>query len=294
MASSCGRECGVTAVGSAEEKASNGVASITLTKHHGLGNDFLIAVSPAITLGPADAVRLCDRHRGVGADGLILARQLGEGEDSWAMTLWNADGSRAAISGNGLRCLGQALVLHHDDGQTAMTFQVQTDAGLRRVAVQPDRTSDTDQVAVDMGEATAGPKISERWGELGVAVAHQMAVDMGNPHLVAVVGDPGAVDLATVGPQVEADFPDGMNIELIAVRSRGRIDLRVWERGVGITEACGSGACAAVWASHSLDLVDRKVEVEMPGGSAVVELVDTSVLLSGPATFVAVVEIEQR
>lgn len=270
------------------------MASITLTKHHGLGNDFLIAVSPTTTLGSADAVRLCDRRRGVGADGLITAHQLGEDPASWAMTLWNADGSRAAISGNGLRCLGQALVLHHDDGQTAMTFEVRTDAGLRRVAVQPNRGSDTDQVAVDMGEAVAGPKTSDRWPELGVTVAHQVAVDMGNPHLVAVVADPDGVDLAAVGPQVEADFPDGMNIELIAVRDRGRIDLRVWERGVGITAACGSGACAAVWASRSLDLVDRKVEVVMPGGAAVVELVDGSVLLSGPATFVAVVEIEQR
>ena len=270
------------------------MASITLTKHHGLGNDFLIAVNPGSPLGPADAVRLCHRHRGVGADGLITATRLGEDPAAWAMSLWNADGSRAAISGNGLRCLGQALVLHHDSGQMAMTFDISTDAGLRRVAVQPDRSSDTDQVAVDMGQAAAGPKISPRWSELGITVAHQCAVDLGNPHLVAVVDDPDGIDLATVGPQVEADFPDGMNIEVIAVRSRDQIDLRVWERGVGITAACGSGACAAVWASRSLDLVDRKVEVEMPGGSALVELVDDSVLLSGPATFVAVVEIEQR
>ena len=270
------------------------LASITLTKHHGLGNDFLIAVSPAASLGQADAVRLCDRRRGVGADGLITARPLAEDHSSWSMTLWNADGSKAAISGNGLRCLGQALVLHHDDGQQAMTFQVQTDAGLRRVAVQPNRGSDTDQVAVDMGRATGGNQLSDRWGPLGVAIAQQVAVDIGNPHLVAVVSEPSTIDLAAVGPAVEADYPDGINIEVVAVHSRSRMELRVWERGVGLTEACGSGACAAVWAANSLNLVDTRVTVDMPGGSAVVELVDGSVLLSGPATFVAVVEVEQR
>jgi diaminopimelate epimerase len=262
------------------------------TKHHGLGNDFLIAVSPAAPLGPDDAIRLCDRRRGVGADGLITADRRGEDPLAWSMSLWNADGSRAAVSGNGLRCLGQALVLHHDDGQEAMTFQISTDAGVRRVAVHPDRATDTDQVAVDMGQARPGSMISSRWAELGVAVVHQAAVDIGNPHLVAVVDNPDTIDLGAVGPAVERDYPDGMNIELIGVLSRSAITLRVWERGVGLTEACGSGACAGVWASHSLGLVDRRVTVEMPGGVAVVELVDDAVLLSGPATFVAVVEIE--
>ncbi len=270
------------------------MASITLTKHHGLGNDFLIAVSPTVDLGPDDAVRLCDRKRGIGADGLISAARAGEDPSRWAMTLWNADGSRAAVSGNGLRCLGQALVLHHDDGQQAMTFHVQTDAGERRVAVQPDRDSDTDQVAVDMGQARTGPGLSSRWADLGVGIHQQMGVDIGNPHLVAVVDDPAMVDLAVVGPAVEQDYAGGINVELIAVHSRSEISLRVWERGVGITEACGSGACAAVWASHSLGLVDSRVTVDMPGGMAMVELVNGAVLLSGPATFVAVVEVEQR
>lgn len=279
------------------------MASITLTKHHGLGNDFLIAVNPNVALGPADAVRLCDRRRGVGADGLIsvvpspgasATPGASPADEAWTMQLWNADGSRAAVSGNGLRCLGQALVLHHDDGQRARTFDVITDAGTRRVAVQPDRRSDTDQVAVDMGRACAGARGSNRWADLGVAVHHQCPVEIGNPHLVAVVDDPAAIDLAALGPAVEADFADGMNIELVTVVDRGRLTLRVWERGVGITEACGSGACAAVWAGHRLGLLDTRATVDMPGGSVVVELVHDSVLLSGPATFVAVVEVERR
>lgn len=267
------------------------MASITLTKHHGLGNDFLIAVNPGITLGPRDAVRLCDRRRGVGADGLISATR--HGDSAWTMHLWNADGSRAMVSGNGLRCLGQALVIHHDDGQQARTFDVTTDAGVRRVAVQPNRGSDTDQVAVDMGRATAGGGTSDRWAELGLVAQYQQPVDIGNPHLVVVVDDPAAADLALVGPAVEADFPEGINIELVRVANRGRLELRVWERGVGVTEACGSGACAAVWACHQLGLVDSRATVDMPGGSAIVELVHDSVLLSGPATFVAVIEIER-
>jgi diaminopimelate epimerase len=270
------------------------LASITLTKHHGLGNDFLIAVSPLAALSSEDAARLCDRRRGVGADGLISAARQGEDPSAWTMTLWNADGSRAAVSGNGLRCLGQALVLHHDDGQPAMTFNVHTDAGVRRVAVQPDRHSDTDQVAVDMGQASSGPRVSGRWSEFGITIAHQAAVEIGNPHLVAVVADLEAVDLGAVGPIIESDYPAGMNVELIAVQSRSQVRLRVWERGVGLTEACGSGACAAVWAAHSLDLVDSRVTVDMPGGAALVELLDETILLSGPATFVAVVEIEPR
>jgi diaminopimelate epimerase len=265
-----------------------------LTKHHGLGNDFLIAVNPAVSIGPDDAIRWCDRRRGVGADGLISASQHGDDLSSWSMTLWNADGSRAEISGNGLRCLGQALVLIRDDGQETRTFEIHTDAGLRMVEVQPNRASNTDLVRVDMGTAKPGPPPWTRWSELGLVARHQMGVDMGNPHLVVVVDQPERLDLARIGPIIDSDYPDGVNIEFIEIKSRWQITLRVWERGVGLTEACGSGACAGAWASHSWNLVDKLVTVEMPGGSVSVELIDGDVVLTGPATFIAVVEIEQR
>lgn len=263
-----------------------------LTKHHGLGNDFLIAVNPSMLLGPDQAIRWCDRRRGLGADGLISAQRSGEDPSAWAMTLWNADGGRAELSGNGLRCLGQALLLHYDDGRPTTTFHIQTDAGLRRVEVQADRSSDTDDVLVDMGRAKPGPTPWAGWGGIGLAVQLEVGVDMGNPHLVCLLDDIGSLDLATIGPVVESHYPVGVNIEFIMISSRAELSLRVWERGAGITEACGTGACAAVWAARQWDLVDNRVTVVMPGGTAMVQIIDDNLLLSGPATFVAVVEVE--
>lgn len=269
------------------------MASITLTKHHGLGNDFLIAVDPPVELEPADARQWCDRRRGIGADGLIEARPLGEDPASWSMRLWNADGSRAELSGNGLRCLGQALLLHRDDGADSRRFHITTDAGIRQVAVLPDRASSTDQVTVDMGRPATGPPPYPDWDLVGLAVHRQAGVDVGNPHIVAVVDRLPSHDLATIGPLVEGAYAGGVNVELIEVLDRDRIALRVWERGAGLTEACGSGACAGAWAAHRWDLVGSRVTVSMPGGDATVDLVDGAAYLTGPATFVAVVEIEQ-
>ncbi|MCP3991164.1 MAG: diaminopimelate epimerase [Actinomycetia bacterium] len=263
-----------------------------LTKHHGLGNDFLIAVSPTLPLGPDQARQWCDRRRGIGADGLISAHQLPDDSSTWTMQLWNADGSRAELSGNGLRCLGQALLLHYDEGLEVSAFQVITDAGPRRVEIRPERISHTDSVTVDMGRAKPGPSPWSRWGKLGVEVRRELGVDMGNPHLVCLVDDLSSLDLASIGPVVESDYAEGLNLEFITVLSRQAISLRVWERGAGITEACGSGACAAVWAANQWGLVDGRAAVTMPGGEAWVEVVDDNLVLSGPATFVAVVEVE--
>ncbi len=269
------------------------MASITLTKHHGLGNDFLIAVQPDLDIGADDAIRWCDRRRGIGADGLIVATQAGEDPSAWAMTLWNADGSRAELSGNGLRCLGQALVLHHDDGGETKRLTIHTDAGPRQVEVLPNRDSDTDQVTVDMGQPTDGPLPYPDWDSVGFPVHQQAGVDVGNPHLVVVVDNPDGIALEKIGPIVEGSYVDGVNIEVIKVVDRSSIHLRVWERGAGLTEACGTGACAAAWAANRWGLVDEKVTVDMPGGSAKIDLVEGTVFLTGPATFVAVVEIEQ-
>jgi diaminopimelate epimerase len=270
------------------------LSTITLTKHHGLGNDFLISVAPTVDIGAGEAVAWCDRRRGIGADGLIVAHPHGTEPDTWVMTMWNADGSRPEISGNGLRCLGQALVLHHDHGQPVRPFLVRTDAGFRRVEVRPDRTSPTDQVRVEMGAPAAGVARFTGWADLGLDVVDQLGVDIGNPHLVARTDKLGEIDLAAIGPAVEASYPGGINVELITVTDRAGIDLRVWERGAGITEACGSGACAATWAANRWGLVDETVGVTMPGGTATVELIDGAVVLTGPATFVAVIEIEPR
>ncbi|MEZ5340560.1 MAG: diaminopimelate epimerase [Acidimicrobiales bacterium] len=177
---------------------------ISLTKHHGLGNDFLIAIEPEISLTADDAVHWCNRHLGVGADGLIVATKApGDTEADWSMVLYNADGSRAEISGNGIRCLGQALADHAGLGAT--TMRIATDAGLRQLEIQPAE-GDTRQVRVDMGAAKPGPGDFDRWDSTGVSPIRQASVDMGNPHLVALVDDPAAVDLAAVRPVVEASY----------------------------------------------------------------------------------------
>lgn len=260
------------------------IATITATKHHGLGNDFLIVVEPSRRLDAGDARRWCDRRRGIGADGLISATENPDG--SWQMILWNSDGSRPEVSGNGLRCLGQALATHVEAFHP-ITFSVVTDGGVRTLDVEPGHP--VAQVRVDMGAAVESGAVSQRWDELGVEVDRQIAIEIGNPHLVALVADAAAHDVTTVGPVVEADYPDGINVHLVDLVDASKIRLFVWERGAGYTEACGSGACAAGWAAHQWGLVDAEVEVQMPGGAARVEVADGTVFLTGPAEFVGVV-----
>lgn len=261
--------------------------TITATKHHGLGNDFLIAVEPARSLTAHDARRWCDRRRGIGADGLISATLLDDG--SWQMILWNSDGSRPEVSGNGLRCLGQALAAHVEAFEP-VTFSIATDGGVRTLDVEPAHP--VARVRVDMGAATEAGEVSQRWGELGVDVERQMAIEIGNPHVVALVADAAAHDVTVVGPVVEADYPKGVNVHLIDVIDASTIRLFVWERGAGYTEACGSGACAAGWAAKQWGLVDVSVDVIMPGGSARIDVADDTVFLTGPAAFVGAVVLD--
>lgn len=269
---------------------------ILLTKHHGLGNDFLIAIEPARPLGPDDAVVWCDRREGIGADGLIQATPSGQ-PGRWRMTLWNSDGGRAEISGNGLRCLAQALAAHADhDRTTDLALVIDTDAGTRNAVVlahSSDDAAGSDRVTVGMGKAVEGPAPSDRWAELGVAVTNQLGVDVGNPHLVGFVDDLDGYDMATIGPVVEADHPGGLNVHLVTVASRDRLEMIIWERGAGVTMACGSGACAAAWTAVRAGLVDPDgVEVVMPGGAARVTVTDDEVVLTGPAVRIGGVRLD--
>lgn len=261
---------------------------LTLSKHHGLGNDFLIAIDPVTIPTASDAVQWCDRHRGVGADGLIIATSAGPSvEHDWDMVLYNADGSRAEISGNGIRCLGQALADHL--GLTTAALAVGTDAGVRLLEVEASDGA-TRQVRVDMGAPQDGPGDFTGWDNTGVAPKRQTTIDMGNPHLVALVDTPERVDLTVVGPTVEAAYPAGLNVHFVEVDGPNHVNLYAWERGAGVTEACGSGACAAAVATARWELTDGPVTVAMPGGSAVVEVANT-VHLTGPTTFVATIVV---
>jgi len=264
------------------------MTELTLTKHHGLGNDFLVVFHPGVQDLPALARRLCHRRRGIGADGLLVA----ETELGYAarMVLYNADGSRAEMSGNGIRCFAQALATRRGD---LAPQRILTDAGDRLVSLEVTDQPETILASVEMGavEALAEP---EGWEALGChpdrPVAH---LSLGNPHAVVGVDDVEAVDLAELGAKVPH-----INLEIVQPGERQHeIRMRVHERGAGITEACGTGACAAAHAAAGWGLatpLDGKLVVHMDGGSATVEL-DTPaqgrVTLTGPATYVATIEI---
>ncbi|HEV2811000.1 MAG TPA: diaminopimelate epimerase [Acidimicrobiales bacterium] len=262
-----------------------------LTKHHGLGNDFLVLLDfnldDAIRFDADLARALCDRRRGIGADGLIRVGPA-RGDADVTMGLRNADGSRAEMSGNGIRCLGQAVA--RSRGHDTVDLVVGTDAGLRPLHVRPGPDPVTAAVDVDMGPACPGPELSGL--PVVVEATKAATVDMGNPHLVLLVDDPASVDLDALGPACQDGFEQGINVELVApVRGTTDIlDLVVWERGVGITQACGTGACAAASAAHEWGVAGERVMVRMPGGVVEVTL-GATVTLSGPAVFVADIEV---
>lgn len=243
-----------------------------LSKHHGLGNDFLVLLDHEnenpITAELAGAV--CDRNRGVGADGLIRVTR---GEVApFRMELRNEDGSVAEMSGNGISCLTQALVIA---GAVTDVAKIETDAGLRTVTVEPKSRTEH-RMTVEMGEPRLGPELDE-W--LDDRFLRAVSVDVGNPHVVLQAADPNAeVDIAAVGRRIDEATPDGANVEVIAPRESGQITMVVYERGVGPTQACGTGAVASAVAASHWGIAPPTVTVAQPGGLATVELED-----SGPA-----------
>jgi diaminopimelate epimerase len=265
------------------------MAELALTKHHGLGNDFLVAFHPQVDDLPGLARRLCDRRRGVGADGLLI----GESEDGYAarMVLYNADGSRAEMSGNGIRCFAQALAARRGNMRPQ---RILTDAGERVVTIYPTADPNVIDAAVDMGQVS---RLSEPadWHRLNVDSLRPVShLSLGNPHAVVGVDDVGAVDLLALGTIVPY-----VNLEIVeAGPEPGSITMRVHERGAGVTEACGTGACASAWAAAAWGLVDATTEeitVHMDGGAAKVRLHQPHpghVTLVGPAAYVGSITVQ--
>jgi len=274
------------------------MSTISLSKHHGLGNDFLVVFHPPITEDglPGLARRLCDRRRGIGADGLLVAQSPPEDVHrttpyAATMVLYNADGSRAEMSGNGIRCFVQALSMRH--GGDLSTVTVYTDAGVRIVSVEATDDPDTILATVDMGPIDPLDE-PHGWGELGChpdrPVAH---LSLGNPHSVVGVDDVSVVDLVVLGGKVPH-----VNLEIVEPgEHQDEIRMRVHERGAGITEACGTGACASAFAAARWGLAtprDHKLVVHMDGGSATVALDTPSpgrVTLTGPATYIGTIDV---
>ncbi len=253
---------------------------------HGLGNDFIIldARKSGLKMDAARAQKLANRQRGVGCDQLIIMRT-SDTSDVF-MEIWNADGSRVGACGNATRCVGRLLL----EETGAASVNIQTDAGtLSAVAAGGD-------ISVNMGPAATG------WRDIPLAFeADTIAADytkgplsapgcvnMGNPHAVFFVEDAEAVDLQRWGGEVETEpfFPERANVSVVSIFG-GIIRQRVWERGAGITQACGSAACASVVAATRRGLIDHKATVRLDGGDLSVEwLANGSVQMTGPTSFV--------
>ncbi|MEO9123438.1 MAG: diaminopimelate epimerase [Microcoleus sp.] len=268
---------------------------IEFAKYHGLGNDFILidnrhSSEPVIT--PEKAVEMCDRHFGIGADGVIFALPGQNGTD-YTMRIFNSDGSEPEMCGNGIRCLAKFIA--DLEGEKAKTdYRIHTLAGV----ISPELRSDG-QVKVDMGlpRLLAG-EIPTTLGEpdakvidVPIEVAGKSwsvtCVSMGNPHCITFVDDVSAVALETVGPGFEHHpaFPQRTNTEFIQVIRSNYVKMRVWERGAGVTLACGTGACAAVVAGVLVAKCDRTTAVELPGGVLEIEWAEVSgrIYMTGPA-----------
>lgn len=261
--------------------------ALTLTKHHGWGNDFLVLLDLADEHADATeamARALCSRHTGLGADGFIRVTA-GSDDTDLTMELRNADGGRAEMSGNGIRCLAQAAA---DAGLiTDKRCRVATDGGVRDLVVHPEEEPGLRTVDVDMGAVEVGddmPQESEGY--------RARKVSIGNPHLVLCGPEPDTVDVARLGQEIQTVHSGGINVEFVMVGpGLDEVTMRVWERGVGETLSCGTGACAAAAACHAWQLVGPVVTVRQRGGAARVEL-GASVILSGPAVRVAAIEVD--
>lgn len=261
------------------------MTSIRLSKLEATGNDFIVSHDP---VDEQLAARLCDRHFGVGADGLLVLGA-GAADADCSMRLYNASGGVAEMSGNGARCL--AWVAVRDGLGDGKQLTVATDAGLRVIELEMEPQGALTRAIVDMGPVTfepariplSAPSAFDLEATFHGVTYHGDAAGMGNPHLVLFVDDPEDARVTQHGPRLEADdrFPNRTNVEFVAVADRGRLQMRVWERGVGETLSCGTGACAAAAVAHRRGLVDDDVTVVVRGGELQVGLGET-VRLGGP------------
>jgi diaminopimelate epimerase len=262
---------------------------VPFTKMHGLGNDFVVIDARASDLKLTDdqVRKVADRHIGVGCDQLIVIERSGSKLADAFMRILNADGSEVGACGNATRCVAAVLM----DEKQAQHAIVETAAGLLDAENVPNGGARL--IGVDMGEAHLD------WREIPLAQAcdtlhvplsvgplsDPVCTNMGNPHATFFVPDADAIDLKTLGPQLEHHkiFPERANIGIVQILSPEKLRLRVWERGTGITLACGSGACAAAVAAARRGLTGRKVEVVLDGGSLFIEwMADNHVKMTGP------------
>lgn len=260
------------------------IVGLPFRKMHGLGNDFVVLDARAhpIPLSDAAARAIADRRFGVGCDQIMIIERPRSGGDAY-LAIRNADGGVVESCGNGTRCVARLLM--DETGKDSLTLET--------LGGPVTATRAGAMVALDMGpvksEWQAIP-LRQSVDSLHVPVSagplnDAVAVNVGNPHAVFFVKDAEAVDLTSVGPKIEHDpmFPARVNVEAVQVLSPSHIRMRVWERGVGITQACGTGACASAVAAALRGLTGRKVKVTLDGGDLEIEWrADNHVIMTGP------------
>lgn len=262
------------------------MTALAFIKMHGLGNDFVIldGRESSLNLSAEDVRAISDRHTGIGCDQFIIMEPARDPSADVFMRIYNTDGSESGACGNATRCVA-SLVMKETSISHAIIQTISglldcenIGGGLYSVDMGPARLDWRD---LPLSEACDTENLNVEAGPLQNAVG----VNVGNPHAVFMVDDVDDIDLETFGPVIETHplFPERTNVEAVQVLSRERIRMRVWERGVGITHACGTGACAALVATARRGLTERKAEVVLDGGTLTIEwLPDNNVLMTGP------------
>ena len=278
-------------------------STVKFVKMHGAGNDYIYIYDSPIADPVQMARRWSDRHKGIGSDGLVLIDRSKVPEADFAMRIFNADGSEARMCGNASRCIGKYV---YEKGLTGKTsVRLLTRAGIKTLLLHVDQGNRVESVTVDMQEPCladchllATPDGSMREG--GLAVCGQELngtfVSMGNPHFVIFTADVEAVDVPRLGGALEVNplFPERCNIEFASLLGDNCIRTRVWERGSGVTLACGTGACATAVAAALTGRSGRTSRIVMDGGTLDITWseVDNRVYMTGPAEFAFEGEIE--
>jgi diaminopimelate epimerase len=281
---------------------------LAFTKMNGLGNDFVMIedLEGALDISPEAVAWFCDRHFGIGGDGLILIRPATRPGTDYYMHYFNADGSLAEMCGNGARCFAKYVVDHGLVPAHADSLVIDTLGGLKPVTFMRDAQGLLATATVDMGApefapervptALAGERVVDQPVPTPFGDVLITAVSMGNPHAVIWVDDVDDAPVETVGAFLETNeaFPKHTNVEFAEVVGPGHVRVRVWERGVGETLACGTGACAVVVAGALTGRVARTCTVELPGGELQIAWAgDDHVYMTGSATvsFTGVVDL---
>ena len=276
---------------------------IHFTKMHGAGNDYIYVNTLSYDVNDPNSasVRWSDRHKGIGGDGLVLICRPTTDAADYRMRIFNADGSEAMMCGNASRCIGKYL---YERGLTDKTeIKLETLSGIKTLMLHLDNEGKTvESVTVDMLEPLT--ENHRQYADLsgGILLAEGRRFEgtfvcMGNPHFVTFLNDIDTIDIARYGAVMERDsnFPERCNIEFAQILSDGAIRTRVWERGSGITMACGTGACATAVAAALTGRASRRSEIRMDGGTLQIEwrTTDNHVYMTGPAEIVFDGEIEE-